>query len=142
MKHHFVAMLLGCAAVVLLGLASGCGGSSKPQVDLQAQLDILESGDADAKAVALAEIATLQADAASAVPQLTETLKDPDATVRRLAAYALGQIGPEAKSAVPSLRNLLKDTDRDVITATLNAIRAIDPEAPESKVSVPNVTTQ
>jgi predicted Zn finger-like uncharacterized protein len=47
----------------------------------------------------------------SAVPPLTEALKDSDADVRGLAARTLGTIGQDAKAAVPVLVKSLKNAD-------------------------------
>jgi HEAT repeat protein len=57
----------------------------------------------DAAAKALAQIGL------SAVPALTEALKDEDVNVRAGVSYALGRIGPDAMSAVPQLINTLKN---------------------------------
>ena len=44
-------------AALVVALATGCGGEKKPDVNLQAQIQALDSGDASAKADALAAIA-------------------------------------------------------------------------------------
>lgn len=112
------------SAAFILVLA-GCG-EGKPNVNLQEQLAAL-GGDADAKVAALAEIAKLGADAASAVNQIIPLLKDADPVVRRTAAYTLGNIGPAAKAAVPELKAMMQTGDRDQLTAVVNALRAIEP---------------
>jgi len=65
-------------------------------------------------------------EAKTAVPALTELLKDTDS--RRTAAEALGRIGPEAKAAVPALTELLKDTDAAVQLHAALALLVIGPE--------------
>jgi HEAT repeat protein len=126
-----------CLAVGLFLFLAGCGGKTE-KVDLNAQVAKL-SGDTETKLAALAEIAKLGPDAASAVPSIIPLLKDGDATVRRTAAYALGSVGPAAKAALPELKALLNTTDRDQLTAAGNALRAIDP-ASYSDLKVENVS--
>lgn len=124
-----IASLLRSCACALLGAAllTGCGEKG-PKVDLNAQLTGL-AGDNDAKVNALAEIAKLGPDGASAVAKIIPLLKSDDPLVRRTAAYTLGTIGPGAKAAVPELKALLDSQDRDQLTAVANALRAIDPSA-------------
>ena len=50
--------------------------------------------------------------AKTAIPTLTELLKDKEAKVRAAAAGALGKIGPDAMPAIPVLAELLKDQNR------------------------------
>lgn len=123
-------------ALLLAALLAGCGGEAEKKeiVDLAAQVAAL-SGDADAKANALAEIAKAGPDAASAVDKIMPLLKDEDAVVRRLAAYALGSIGPAAKAAIPDIKALLDTTDRDQLSSAANALRSIDPaSAPDVRI--------
>lgn len=54
----------------------------------------------------------LGADAAPAVPALTECLNDRDADVRATAAWALGNLGASAAPAVPTLIKLLSDRQK------------------------------
>jgi hypothetical protein len=65
----------------------------------------------------------------SAVPALTDELKDPLPFLRQLAALALGRSGPQAQSAVPALTEMLKDENRSCREAAAEALRRIDPEA-------------
>ncbi|MBX3747023.1 MAG: HEAT repeat domain-containing protein [Verrucomicrobiae bacterium] len=120
MWKRLAGALLGVAL-----MATGCGEPVE-KVDLNAQLGNL-SGDADTKISALAEIAKMGAEAASAVPRIVPLLDDEDPIVRRTAAYTLGTIGPDAKAAVPKLREMMRTNDRDQATAVANALRAIEP---------------
>src|SRR5262245_6455619 len=119
-------VLRSCSVLIvsLVMILVGCGGETREKVDLSAQLPGL-SGDTDAKVAALAEIAKLGPNAASAVDKIIPLLKDDDAIVRRTAAYTLGTIGAAAKAAVPELKAMLKTTDRDQLTAAANALNAI-----------------
>ncbi|HMO65477.1 MAG TPA: HEAT repeat domain-containing protein [Verrucomicrobiota bacterium] len=123
-------------SAVTLALA-GCGEKG-PKINLDEQVSAL-SGDADAKIIALGEIATLGEGAASAVDRILPLLKDPDPVVRRTAAFALGAIGPAAKAAVPELKTMMQTGDRDQLTAVVNALRAIEPAA-AGGVQVENVS--
>jgi len=135
-------VLTGAALVSLLLV--GCGKSgpaplSAEGIDLQAELQRLQSNVVTNRQDALARIARLGPKAKPAVPQLIKALKDPDQVVRQLAAYALGQIGPDAKEAVPALKEAFQsDPAMKVKTAALNALRAIDPNA-APKVKVQNI---
>ncbi|MGI8503683.1 MAG: HEAT repeat domain-containing protein [Hassallia sp.] len=61
---------------------------------------------------AASALGSIGKEAASAVPALTEALKnDKEAQVRTSAASALGSIGEKAASAVPALAEALKDND-------------------------------
>ena len=50
-------------------------------------------------------------DAETAIPALTELLKDKVSLVRSSAAEALGKIGSEARITIPAVAELLKDKD-------------------------------
>lgn len=65
----------------------------------------------------------------TAVPILTQTLRDSDANVRWAAADALGRIGPAAKDAVPALLQALKDSEAIVRQRAEIALRQIDQTA-------------
>jgi HEAT repeat protein len=136
MKSSLCGLLGGLLVGVTL-LSAGCGEQAA-KVDLAAQINNL-AGDADAKATALSEIASVGAGAASAVPKIIPLLKDADPIVRRTAAYALGAIGPAARAAVPDLKEMLNAADRDQLTAVANALRSIDPNAVPG-LRVDNVT--
>ena len=65
-------------------------------------------------------------EAKTAIPALTELLKDKE--VRLDVAEALGKIGPEAKTAVPALTELLKDEKQQVQDAATEALKKIREE--------------
>jgi HEAT repeat protein len=130
-----VVMLSAIAATSFL---SGCGGPSKPKIDVTAQIEALKDPDESKKQDALTALSEAGPAAAPAVPTLIQTLKDPDPLSRRLAALALGNIGKPAASALPELKNLLTDNDRAVVMNAMNALRAIDPSSVDA-TNPPNV---
>jgi HEAT repeat protein len=65
------------------------------------------------------------ADAATAVPALTEGLADPDGMVRTGAAYAHGDLGPDAKSSLPALQKAGKDASPEFRDAVAYAVKKI-----------------
>ncbi len=102
--------------------------------------------------VAIQAISAFGANAASAVPDLVEALKDSDADVRRFAAMALGLTGPPASAAVPDLVALLQSTDQPLrtpvsvdlangfrysMTIRYMAARALGKIGPEARAAIP-----
>jgi HEAT repeat protein len=70
------------------------------------------------------------ADAAEAVPALTEKLKDPRPEIRREAVLTLGAIGPAAAAAIPQIAALLTDQHvRTAATFTLGELGQIPADA-------------
>ncbi|HEX4149354.1 MAG TPA: HEAT repeat domain-containing protein, partial [Pirellulales bacterium] len=67
------------------------------------------------------------ANAAAAVPKLTDCLTDSSGLVRAYAAYALGRIGSDSTSAIPALVTALEDSDPTVRRMVVKAIVAIKP---------------
>ncbi len=134
--------LIGFAWAAMLTGCGGGGAAKKPKIDVSAQMTALKTAESGKKPDILVALAEAGADAAPAVPILTELLKDEDALNRRLAAYALGQIGPQAAPALPALRALVGDSDRAVMTSAFNAIKSIDPKGPEAKEQLRNVMSQ
>jgi HEAT repeat protein len=67
----------------------------------------------DLREAALEILASIGADAAQAVDQITDTLSDDEAFVRGEAAIALAAIGPPASAAVPALQKILADDTED-----------------------------
>lgn len=63
--------------------------------------------------------------AKTAVPALTESLKDKECYVRSDAALALREIGPEARTAIPALTELLNDKDQWVQLAAAEGVAKI-----------------
>ena len=67
----------------------------------------------DLREAALEILASIGADAAQAVDQITATLSDDDPFVRGEAAIALAAIGPPAAAAVPPLQKILANDAED-----------------------------
>ena len=126
--------MLGFLALALAVLA-GCGGGDKPK---QAVSDkpvatfrgqpvshwaaALKDRDADYRTLAASALQALGADAADAVPVLTEALADESATVRAGAAMALSAIGAPARPAERALNKLLEDSDPMVRSSAVLAL--------------------
>lgn len=112
-------------------------------VDVPAQIQALKSGDDNAKAEALSNLAEAGPNAAPAVQAIIDVIKDSkDPVIVRLGAYALGQIGlPAAKPAVPVLKQLMSFPNREVGTVVFNALSALDPSAIPANLRPPNVQT-
>jgi HEAT repeat protein len=70
-------------------------------------------------------LGTLGKDAASAVPDLMQALKDPVADVRLAAIRALGAVGPDARDAVAALTGFTKDGQADVREAAEESLKKI-----------------
>lgn len=64
-----------------------------------------------------------------AIPALTELFKDKDWQVRDAAARAVGDIGPKAKAIVPALSELVKDNNQQVREQAGWALETIGPAA-------------
>ena len=75
---------------------------------------------------------------ASAVPALSQALKNDRADVRTSAAYILGRIGKESSAAIPELTATLKATDSHARAAAAYALGEIGPKAIEA---VPSLTS-
>jgi HEAT repeat protein len=65
--------------------------------------------------------------AKTAIPRLTELLRDEDAVVRAAAADALAKMGAEAAAAVPALIQALADEEVRVRLAAVAALGNVDP---------------
>jgi hypothetical protein len=74
-------------------------------------------------------LAPIGAQTKTAIPALTNALKDEDVKVRAGAAAALYWIAPAAEAAVPALSEALKDTDRRVRRLSTLALARIGPGA-------------
>lgn len=66
--------------------------------------------------------------ASSAVPAISNSLKDPNLRIKLAAIETLGKIGPRAKSAIPSLILMLTDKSERVLEVVATALANIDPE--------------
>ena len=75
-----------------------------------------------ARGAAASALGGMGAEAKTAVPALTELLKDEDDQVRRAAASALGWIGTGAKTAIPALTELVKDRNGQVRYDAITAL--------------------
>src|SRR5262245_7135091 len=69
----------------------------------------LQVKDKHAQVAALDAVKRLGPKAQTALPALTELLKDPDDDLRKGSAEAIGMIGAEARTAVPALTDALRD---------------------------------
>jgi len=77
----------------------------------------------------LRSIGSFGADAAGAVGDVVEALKDPDAQVRSAAAWALSQIGAAGAAAVPALAASLTDPNAWVRSLSAVALREMGDRA-------------
>lgn len=77
------------------------------------------------RADVLRSIGAFREDAAPAVIEVVEMLKDPDAGVRSAAAWALSQMGPAGVKGVPALAKSLSDPDPSVRSLSAVALRSI-----------------
>jgi hypothetical protein len=95
-------LLMVSVAVLLLGLAAGCG---KPQ-------PLLAGG--------------------KPVAHWVEALRSPDAKLRKQAATKLGNVGPSDPAALPALTAALKDPDPAVRCEVILALAKFGPAASDS----------
>ena len=68
-------------------------------------------------------------DAAAAVPNLIDALKDEDTGFRREVIFALAGVGPAAEKAVPALLAIASDPDSETRAAACYALGRIGPAA-------------
>ena len=93
-------------------------------------MEILKTGDDDARANAAEALGLIGAGAGPAVLLLSNALGYPNARVRENAAFALGEIGAKAaKLTVPELVEALDDYEGDVVEAAVAALGRIGPAA-------------
>jgi HEAT repeat protein len=108
------------------GVALGKIASSD---DVHSIADLLDNKDAQIRAVAAYTLGRIGSEAHSALPTVTELLKDKNSSVRMRAARAIWQISPtdsEVTLAVPCLMQLLRDgttEDRAYAAEALGDIR-------------------
>jgi hypothetical protein len=87
----------------------------------------------------LRAIGNFRSDAASALPRLSQSLKDKDAEVRTAAAWAVSQIAPATNDgAIQALAHSLSDPDPHVRTLAAVALRNTGPQAAQA---VPQLIT-
>jgi HEAT repeat protein len=114
------------AILILLPLVFGCGKKQeKKDYSVTSMIADLKSTDPDVRYTATSVLKSYGPEARSAVPALTEALRDPNRNVRIGAAYALADIGPDAKTAVPALQSASKDIDKDVRDAAEYALKQL-----------------
>ena len=126
------------AAVLLALFIPACSEPGK-NVDVQAQINLLKTGDENAKQDALVKLGEAKENAAPAIPAILDAMKDTDPIVRRLACYAIEQIGPgKAKSAIPAVKAMMNDPDQNVSMQAMNTLATLDPKnAPAGKGGPP-----
>jgi HEAT repeat protein len=119
------AMRLHCAFSLVVLLA-GCGhGPPKKDYSVAACIQDLAHSDPMVRATAASILGKYGAEAAPAVPALTQALRDPNRDVRICATYALAALGQPAQSAVPALRQALRDGDKDVRDGAAYALKQL-----------------
>jgi hypothetical protein len=109
--------------LLALVLSAGCGPSA---ADLARQA---KSTDARERLHAVNQLEHHTDQPATAVPALTEALRDENTYVRRDAAKVLGHFGADAKRAVPALVEMLHDKEPSVRKSAAETLKKIDPEA-------------
>jgi HEAT repeat protein len=146
MKLKFRIFLQSILVLLLTSLLIGCGGGDDERqydedLDIDAQVQALTSGDDNAKADAAAALGLAGPRAAPAVDALIAGLKSPNEEVRTLSSYALMEIGTAAKKAAPQLRDALKKArSMGESSQHFYAIKAVDPEGSKDlNRTVPNV---
>lgn len=86
-------------------------------------------------------LASIGPEAESAIPALSDKLRDQEPWVRSDAATVLASIGPDAKAAVPALISALRDPDEDVRAKAAFALWAVELERREigrgTKLAIP-----
>ena len=110
----------------------GCGSKPGPKYKgkpLSDWVNQCKDKDKQTRLDAVKAVALFGREANSAIPTLTELLKDPDREVRVVAAQAR-LFGREAKTAVPALMEFLKDKDLFVRTNAAHTLSSIGPDFP------------
>ncbi len=103
----------------------------EPAVSSLANLIVEEEDKIEYKIRAISILRGLGSDAASAVPQLIQALRDKASKVRLAAAEALVSFGPVAKVAVPEIIVGLADRDVEVRKAMVACLVATEPAVPD-----------
>ncbi|MEW6357957.1 MAG: pentapeptide repeat-containing protein [Planctomycetota bacterium] len=107
----------------------GVAGASGVQAEVKRLIQALNSGDWHARWSAAVALGQIGPDAALAVPDLIECMKDEKRAVRYTAVCALSAIGaPAANAAVPALVTALRDSDLAVRGEAAKALKILSPE--------------
>jgi HEAT repeat protein len=131
------------AAAAVAGLVQVLGGRSSEAAQhasaalsrigraaVPALAEALADEERDTRQVAAARVlGRIGAEAAAAVPTLTQALRSEHTHVRQAAAEALAGIGPAAAPAVPALADKLSDWSPAVRQATAEALGRVGPAA-------------
>jgi HEAT repeat protein len=118
--------LLLVALLALLGVCPEAQAQRDVDRELKAALEEWNDG---SHGQALQMLASLDREAAPAVPVLVAALKDSDANIRSQAALTLGNLAPAARASVPALMALLDDSDGSVRASAATALSNVGPAA-------------
>jgi len=111
------------------GEAEMAAGTAEAQTEVKRLIAALNSGDWHARWSAAVALGQMGPDAAFAVPDLIECMKDEKRAVRYTAVCALSAIGPPAaNAAVPALVTALRDGDLAVRSEAAKALKILSPE--------------
>jgi HEAT repeat protein len=120
-------------AVVLLGLACGCGGNRGPVVvhykPVSYWLEQRKSTDIRTRRRAVASLCLAGKVDPAARTAVIEAVKDPDSTVRDTAVLGLLRMGRAADGAVAALREAQSDSDPVVREHATKALERIEGRA-------------
>jgi len=105
--------------------------------DVESLIQQLESDSEDKQALAAHELGELGPVAKSAVPALTNVVKESSVAARSEAIIALGKIGPAAAPAVPELAKLMRGYS---VILKYNALQALRQIGPAAKSAIKQIT--
>jgi HEAT repeat protein len=92
-------------------------------------LTVIQDPNPRVRELAVRTLRSLGVDAKSAVPALTERLRDTDVGVRQAAIFALREVGPDAKAAISVLAETLRDPDRYLAVDAAHTLGGMGPDA-------------
>ena len=84
------------------------GAEAKLTADRLAKIVVAQDNADWVRARAARAIGEIGTGASSAIPQLTQALRDENHSVRAEAVWALGEMGPLARDAAPAIRDLIR----------------------------------
>jgi HEAT repeat protein len=125
------------ALVAVCCLPLRTGGAQ--EVDVQTLVEQLASPDRDTARGALDQLTQLGAEAAPAVPALTEALSNTEPHVVAYAAIALGKIGKPAAPAAEALVDAAFSGNPAVRRAAMGALKTIRPESEAFQAAVERI---